>query len=153
MDKRGQGLSINAIILIVLGVVVLVVLIAGFTLGWGKIRELIVGPSNNIDAIVSQCQIACQTGGKFSYCSQTRELKADQTTLKNVNCNYLSKKQTAYGIGECTSITCEQVLSDADNENGAKTSCEGKSAGQIVQYLENNELTSYTCKQEDIRGS
>ena len=41
MNKRGQGLSTNAIILIVLGVVVLVVLIGGFTIGWGQMAPWI----------------------------------------------------------------------------------------------------------------
>ena len=35
-NRKGQGLSTNAIILIVLGIVVLVVLIAGIMLGWGQ---------------------------------------------------------------------------------------------------------------------
>ena len=39
MNKKGQGLSINAIILIVLGIVVLVFLILGFALGWGNLRD------------------------------------------------------------------------------------------------------------------
>ena len=47
MEKRGQGLSTSAIILIILGVVVLVVLIAGFTIGWSALKDYI-NPSNNL---------------------------------------------------------------------------------------------------------
>ena len=106
-DKRGQGLSTNAIILIILGVVVLVILIAGFTIGWKNLLPFI--PSDNVDTVVKACATACSTDSTYSYCSKKRELKADKT-LKDVTCYYLSKEQIQYGIEECSSITCKILL-------------------------------------------
>ena len=41
LNKKGQDLSIGTLILIVLGIVVLVLLILGFTLGWGNLWDRI----------------------------------------------------------------------------------------------------------------
>ncbi|MEK6819827.1 MAG: hypothetical protein AABY03_01350 [Nanoarchaeota archaeon] len=56
INKRGQGLSVNAIILIVLGIVVLVLMVLGFTIGWSKILPFI--STNNADTLVTACSIA-----------------------------------------------------------------------------------------------
>jgi hypothetical protein len=72
-NKRGQGLSTNAIILIVLGVVVLAVLVIGFTMGWDKIVPWI--STSNVDTIATQCGVACSTGSTYDYCDVERELK------------------------------------------------------------------------------
>lgn len=71
-NKRGQGLSTNAIVLIILAVVVLVVLILGFTVGWSKLAPWI--SSNNVDDVVNQCEIACFSESQFEYCSAGRKL-------------------------------------------------------------------------------
>lgn len=147
-NKRGQGLSTNAIILIILGVVVLVVLIIGFTVGWGTIAPWM--SKNNVNTIVTQCKITCSTNSLHSYCSKKRDLKAEDESLKDVTCYYLSEKQTKYGIGKCPSISCDITLSDKTTENEAKDDCpqdvEGQViAGKIVQYLEDQQLKSITC--------
>ena len=84
LNKRGQGLSVNAIILIVLGVVVLAVLIFGFTVGFGKILPFI-SSGNNVDTIVTACSTACTTNNVLGYCTTPREIKIDATTLKAIN--------------------------------------------------------------------
>ena len=102
MDKRGQGLSTNAIILIVLGVVVLVILILGFTMGWERIAPWM--SKDNVDTIVNQCSVACSTQSVYDFCTKTRELKADGLPggVKSFkgNCSYFST------IKDCPSITC-----------------------------------------------
>src|SRR3990167_6630145 len=105
MNKRGQGLSVNAIILIVLGIIVLVLMILGFTLGWSKILPFI--STNNVNNIVTSCSAACSTNSQFDFCSSKRELKADEVNLKEVTCNYLSKNQTRYGIAACPGVSCD----------------------------------------------
>ncbi len=107
-NKRGQGLSTNAIILIVLGVFVLAILILGFTLGWGKIAPWI--STNNVDDVVTACNVACSTNSQFDFCSVKRDLKADSDKFKDVTCNYLSKVQKQYGVGECSTQTCSNIL-------------------------------------------
>lgn len=114
-DKRGQGLSTNAIILIILGVVVLVILIAGFTVGWKTLLPFL--STDNVDTIVKACATACATDSVYSYCSKQRELETEDETLKDVTCYYLSKKQTKYGIEECSSITCNNVILEECGEN------------------------------------
>ncbi len=110
LNKRGQGLSTNAIILIILGVIILVILALGFMLGWDKIFPFI--PSDNIETIKSSCASACATGNKYGFCSQNRTLKADGLPggVKEVvgNCSFFSTNAnyTKYGIEECGTITC-----------------------------------------------
>jgi len=105
-NKKAQGLSVNAIILIVLGIVVLVVLIFGFTAGWKKIAPWI-GGGNNIDTIVQQCSVACSTNSLNDYCNTEREIN-DGTTKITTNCATFSvySAYEKYGIQSCSSINC-----------------------------------------------
>ncbi|MBU2504050.1 MAG: hypothetical protein KJ879_03305 [Nanoarchaeota archaeon] len=107
MNKRGQGLSTNAIILIILGVIVLVVLILGFTIGWAKLFPFI--QSNNVQNIVTSCETACTTGAQFDWCSAQRNLN-DGTSKETDDCQGfatdLKYSGRNYGINTCPSITC-----------------------------------------------
>ena len=76
INKKAQEMSLNTIILIILGLVVLVVLIIGFTVGFKNLKEKII-PSNNIQTIADQCNLACSLGQEYDYCSKERELKSD----------------------------------------------------------------------------
>ena len=58
LNKRGQGMSINAVIIIVLGIIVLAVIILGFSLGWDKFVPFL-SPSNNVDEVKKNCEFAC----------------------------------------------------------------------------------------------
>jgi len=73
MDKRGQGLSTNAIILIILGVVVLAVLIIGFTMGWDTIAPWL--SKDNVQNIVTSCETACVIQNVYDYCTSERVIK------------------------------------------------------------------------------
>ena len=114
MNKRGQGLSTTAIILIVLGVLILVFLIIGFAIGWGKIFPWI-SPPNNVDDIAEKCQLACTTQGKYDYCSSVRDVKVEndfKVGAKNLgkkfdaNCYELANFALTLGIQKCSSIDC-----------------------------------------------
>ena len=103
-DKRAQGLSTNSIILIVLGVIVLVVLILGFTLGWSRIAPWL-GSSNNVDQIVQECGVACSTNAKFAYCSQERTIEIDGQNSIPGNCSsFVDIESNKYGIQDCKEI-------------------------------------------------
>ena len=141
MNKRGQGLSTSAIVLIVLGVLVLVLLIVGFTMGWEKLAPWI-SSSNNVDTIIQQCSVACSTGSTYDFCFEKRDLKADKQ-LKDVTCYYLSEEQLKYGIDGCSSISCEVVfVTGAGEELTGKCS---DNTGKTVQTLVNNKLESFDC--------
>ena len=107
-NRRGQGLSTNAIILIILGVIILVILIAGFTLGWKKLIPFI--STNNVDTIKTSCSIACSTESAFDYCSVERDVKDGTNDKFSETCfNLASSDEYAsrnYGIGKCSAITC-----------------------------------------------
>jgi len=125
-NKRGQEMSTTAIILIILGVIVLVVLILGFTIGWNKLFPWL--SSNNVGSIVSSCDVACSTGDKFGFCSTTRELN-DGTNKIISNCATFSvySEYIQYGINKCNTIKCDFTCSDIKIGGVAaeeKASCE-----------------------------
>jgi len=166
LNKRGQGLSVNAIILIVLGVVVLAVLVVGFTVGWQKILPFV--STNNVDTLVTTCGIACSTNSQFGFCINKRDLKAGDVSIKDVTCNYLAEEQKKYGVASCGSI-CEDIAILVKNtdtkiesqsvniENQAEFSktdnsifcgLEDQSKGKTVYVLNkaNDALLSLECK-------
>lgn len=107
-SKRGQGLSTNAIILIVLGVIVLAILILGFTIGWGKIVPFI--KTNNVENVRTSCNLACSTGSQFDFCSTERDVNDGVNDGFKATCYDLSTDETLrarnYGIEVCASIEC-----------------------------------------------
>ncbi len=113
LNKRGQGLSITTLILIILGVLILVILILGFTLGWSKIFPFI-SPSNNVKDAVDKCNLACQTDSKFDFCTTKRDVKVEQAigtlgTKFSGSCNELSYV-ASLGISSCSAIDCGDVV-------------------------------------------
>lgn len=112
-NKRGQGLSTNAIILIILGVIVLVVLILGFTMGWDTIAPWIK-KGNNVDGISRQCSVACTTQNSYDFCSKERTLKApdlpeengEEIKEKKGTCSFFATEDdySPYGIEDCSGL-------------------------------------------------
>ncbi len=112
-DRRGQDLSTSTIILIILGVVVLVILVIGFTIGWQKVLPFL--SSNNVDTIVNQCQASCTTGDVYGFCTLERKLSAsdlpkdangkDQKQVSNT-CSFFSTDAgySKYSIAQCPGL-------------------------------------------------
>lgn len=107
-NKRGQGLSVNVIILLVLGLAVLVILILGFTIGWNKILPFISG--NNVDTVVNQCQAACATSSQFGFCVTNRSLNDGINAKFDATCYQLATDtlytSRLYGVDMCPQIDC-----------------------------------------------
>lgn len=107
-NQRGQGLSTNAIILIILGVIVLVVLIMGFTIGWGKFLPFL--SSDNVNNVVTQCGVACSTSSTYDFCTKERTLKAEGLPgeVKEVKgtCQFFATDEDyiSYGISTCSEL-------------------------------------------------
>ncbi|VVB83240.1 Uncharacterised protein [uncultured archaeon] len=112
-NNRGQELSTSTIILIILGIAVLVILVIGFTVGWGKVVPWL--SSTNVDTIANQCQAACTTSDTYGFCSLQRKLIAtdlpnDATgkVQKDVTktCNFFSTDTNylKYNIGACPGL-------------------------------------------------
>jgi len=104
-NKRGQGLSTNAIILIILGVLVLIVLIVGFSAGWEKIAPWI-SKGDNVQTVVTACDVACSTSAVYDYCSKTRDLKPEGVDVIKGNCSYFSTEAelSQYKISPCPGL-------------------------------------------------
>jgi len=108
MEKRGQGLSITTLILIIIGVVILVVLIFGFTAGWGNIKEWIA-PSGNADKIVTFCRVACASNNEYDWCREPLvfERTGEEDTLGIVCDGWVGDNGVAdIGVEACPAIKC-----------------------------------------------
>ncbi len=109
INKKGQGMSINAVVLIVLAVIILVVLVLGFIVGWNKILPWL-GESNNLESLSTTCSNACAMGSTYNYCSVERDVKDGVTPKFKATCQDLATKQQyisrGYGIATCESIAC-----------------------------------------------
>jgi hypothetical protein len=112
MEKKAQGLSINAVILIILGLAVLAVLILGFMMGWSKLVPWF-GEKNNVDAIAKSCETACNSENLYSYCSVGRKINDGTKTYEGITCYTLAtvvEKFSAYGIKSCSDLDCKSVV-------------------------------------------
>jgi len=109
-NKRGQGLSTSAIVLIILGIVVLVILILGFTIGWNRFLPFL--SSNNIENIQTTCSTACATNNAYNWCSLPREINDGVNDKFSETCYNLTTKteysSRNYGIDACPGIACVQ---------------------------------------------
>ena len=126
MNKRGQGLSVNAIVLIVLGVLILVFLIIGFTMGWNKILPWIK-PSNNVKDVADACKLACSTGSVYNFCTKKMEVRLDKEIADELGlstpeikdtCENLAANYPELGIESCPTITCPSTEAEEGEEGG-----------------------------------
>jgi len=87
VNKKAQDLSIGTLILIVLGIIVLVLLILGFSIGWANLWEKIgiFGGSSSISDVVTACSLASTSNANFDYCNRFHKLKIDGKT-EYINC-------------------------------------------------------------------
>ena len=87
MKKKGQEMSVATLVLIVIGIVILVMLILGFSMGWqnlwGKIN--IFGGGSNVETVVQACKLAATSESTFSYCSEFKKVTIDSKT-QYINC-------------------------------------------------------------------
>jgi len=113
-SKKAQNLSITTIILIILGIVVLVVLIIGFTQGWNSVKEWFTG-GKTIAPYVTQCSLACTTENTFGWCEDPIEGVIEET------CVHLAQKGK---VSECEEIRCRCTQYEGYQTCGQGESCE-----------------------------
>lgn len=155
MNKKAQGLSTNTIILIILGLVVLVVLIIGFTMGFKNLKEKII-PSDNVQTIANQCEYDCNLGQDYNYCNKEILLETDKETIEETSCYVLYKKRSEYKFPACPEIDCG-IYDDKEN---AVEFCEGKEneegadldeVGKIeVFYIDGMKVEKTTCNETTL---
>ncbi|MFH1326603.1 MAG: hypothetical protein ABIH59_00560 [archaeon] len=109
-NRRGQGLSTGAIILIIIGVIVLVILALGIFLGWEQIAPWIKS-DNNVGDIEQACNLACGTKVSYDYCSAPRELK-DGSNKFTASCYTFAMADgfEKYGIETCSDVDCASKI-------------------------------------------
>jgi len=86
-DKKAQQLSITTLILIVLGVLILVFIILGISLGFGNLMDKInvFSRTDSLADIVLACRIDAQANDRVSYCQSQRPMKIGDVK-ENIPC-------------------------------------------------------------------
>lgn len=107
-NTRGQeGVTLTSLLLIILGAVVVVAIILGatgvFDLTFGLFEQ---APGQSLQAAVSSCEIAGESGLKADYCSRFREVEINGKD-QFVTCSWLGSKnyleiELEGGCGELT---------------------------------------------------
>jgi len=95
-------MAIGTIVVIILALIVLIFLVFGFSTGWSNIWEKILnfgGGQANVATVVQACQAACATQDNYAYCSQVRDLKFSDQTVRG-SCDTL-KDVANSGIASC----------------------------------------------------
>ena len=98
-NRKAQEMSVGTVVLLILGIVILVVLILGFSTGWSKLLPWL--SSNNVDAIKNACSVACATGSQYDYCTAERTIKAEGKKEAGT-CEQFSNSN--YGIAKCPGL-------------------------------------------------
>ncbi len=84
-EKRGQELSIGTLILIVLGIIVLVLLVLGFSIGWDNLfSKFRITSGSDLSAMVASCKVAVATDSTIDFC-QKKKVRVDGKP-EEINC-------------------------------------------------------------------
>ena len=88
MNKKGQDLTVGTLILIVLGVIILVLLVLGFTMGWDKVWSYLgFTTSSDIQNKISSCNTAALSTTR-DYCLRLDEVKLEDGIKMYITCQY-----------------------------------------------------------------
>ena len=79
MDKKGQEMSVTTLILIVIGVVLLVILILGISMGWGNLwnKINIISGGSGVESVIESCKIASVSDQLYAYCNEFKQVTVD----------------------------------------------------------------------------
>jgi len=108
MDKKGAEMTIGTIIVIILALVVLVIIIYGFSTGWTNLWDKITsfgGQNVNVQSAINSCELACSTNSAYDYCTLQRKVVFgdDRDKLnKKWTCSDLKNE----GLLSCNEIDC-----------------------------------------------
>lgn len=147
-NKKGAEMAISTIIVIALGLVILVILIMGFSSGWSNLWEKVTGFGGgkvNVQSVIQGCELACTTSAQYDYCGKTSTLTfttdKDSPDFKK-NGKYNCKGLEGMGVGlscsedfgDCKKVwpVCSGELDDGRSlEVKANNQCESAS-GEVV---------------------
>ena len=97
-------MSTSTIVLLILGLIILVVLILGFSMGWSRLAPWI--DTNNIETIKTSCATACAVQSTYDFCTVEREVNDGVLDKFDSTCYTLVEEHTEYGIATCPGVTC-----------------------------------------------
>jgi len=119
MNKKGAELAIGTIVMIILALVVLVVIIYGFSVGWDAFFQQITGLGGgkvNVQTIITSCQLACSTQAQFDWCKDRNVIFDEKGDARTLNCEDLGKENV--GLDDCEVITCPTPPANTTTETG-----------------------------------
>lgn len=132
--KKGQQMTLGTIIAIVLGLVVLVFLIYGFSTGWGNLWDKVTGIGGgeiNVGTVRTSCILTCQQGNQYGFCSQERDLVIDKGKSTTGSCFDFASKNKVLGIEDCAGL-CSVVSTGCISEGKEDKDCDGVGAGVVA---------------------
>jgi hypothetical protein len=142
MEKRGQGMTLGTIVVIVLAIVVLVFLIFGFSTGWGNLWDRITnlgGGDANVDTIKQACAVACNGNSVDAFCRQSRRVNYGNKDWHSGSCQTFitEKSRVNISIDDC-GIVCDKGVPTLDGKvNGIsvgvpKESCSASGGAWVI---------------------
>lgn len=131
VNKKGQEMSVTTLILIVMGVVLLVLLVLGFSMGWTNLwaKINIFQGGTTLDSAVQACKISVSSDASASFC----EFKL--VTIDGVK-QYVNCQDSSIASKLDKNLGCSP---DAD-----KVFCQ--SLDQSVAKYQDTKVNSKTCK-------
>jgi len=114
--KKGAETTIGTIVTIILAVIVLVFVIAGFSMGWsnlmGKISTFFGGGGDSIDTAIFNCNTKCTvTQQAYSYCCDKINVKGlDGSDLKKSVETTCQELKTTVGRIDCADNFCDGII-------------------------------------------
>ena len=130
INKKGQGLTSSTLILLVVGVIVMVIVVLGFTKGWNFFTDLFNTGSIDMEAISQKCGLLASTGGG-GYCTDRIEIGKD----KYINCKHaetLGITSTGNACSEASKQICEKLKLEGDNFDGSKVEVNGEACDKAA---------------------
>ncbi len=162
VNKKGQEMSVTTLVLIVIGVVLLVMLILGFSMGWqnlwGKINVL--GGGSNVVTVIEACKIAATSDSTYSYCSEFKKVTIGSET-RYFNCEApevlsgLDKKLTCgTGDKDPVKVYCATLVkdkTDAQKEDIKKIMVNTNKCGDFADLF--TAPTAVKCTDPSVGGT
>ena len=96
MNRKGE-MTIPIIIAVVIGIILLIFLLSGFTSQGRSFRDVIanLGSSGaNVDTVMTGCEIACESGHYYAYCSQKRKVDYGDKSWEEGSCRTFEERIT-----------------------------------------------------------
>ena len=113
-QKRGQELSIGTLVLIVLGIIVLVLLVLGFSMGWENLFSKIgIFQGSDLSAMTTACKTAAASQSQASYC-EFKSARVDKEK-KEINCEYSAISDNLGEKMDCPKSVRDQYEKQSDN--------------------------------------